>query len=88
MPLTRVSSTSALPTWAPGPVIRFRTPGGRPASSNTSASFTAHSGVDDAGLKTRALPQIRAGAIFQTGIATGKFQGVMMPTTPNGRFTV
>ena len=31
------------------------------------------------------LPWINAGASFQTGIATGKFQGVMSPTTPSGR---
>ena len=88
MPLTPVFSTSAFPTWAPGPVTRFNTPGGSPASSNTSTSMTADSGVDDAGLNTRALPQMRAGAIFQAGMAMGKFQGVMMPTTPSGRLMV
>ena len=30
------------------------------------------------------LPQMSAGAIFQIGMATGKFQGVMIPTTPSG----
>ena len=69
-------------------MIRFSTPGGTPASSNTSVSFTAHSGVLDAGLKMMALPQISAGAIFQAGMAMGKFHGVMMPTTPRGRRTV
>ena len=68
--------------------MRFSTPGGTPASSNTSASLTAHRGVLDAGLNTMALPQIRAGAIFQAGMAMGKFHGVMMPTTPKGRRTV
>jgi hypothetical protein len=28
---------------------------------------------------------MRAGASFQTGIAIGKFQGVINPTTPSGR---
>jgi hypothetical protein len=41
--------------------------------------------VADAGLKTRVLPHINAGAIFQAGIANGKFHGVMIPTTPSGR---
>ena len=88
IPATSGDSTSALPTLPPGPVIRLNTPGGTPASSNTSVSFTAHSGVLDAGLNTMALPQISAGAIFQAGIAMGKFHGVMMPTTPSGRRTV
>ena len=33
---------------------------------------------------TTVLPWQSAGAIFQAGIATGKFQGVMSPTTPTG----
>ena len=44
----------------------------------------AVSGVSDAGLKTTVLPATSAGAIFQTGMATGKFQGVMQATTPSG----
>ena len=88
MPATSGDSTSALPTLPPGPVIRFSTPGGTPASSKTSVNFTAHSGVPDAGLKMMALPQIIAGAIFHAGMAMGKFHGVMMPTTPRGRRTV
>jgi hypothetical protein len=31
---------------------------------------------------TTVLPQASAGAIFQAGIAIGKFQGVMIPTGP------
>ena len=31
------------------------------------------------------LPYISAGASFQTGIAIGKFHGVIRPTTPSGR---
>ena len=37
-----------------------------------------------AGLKTTVLPQTSAGAIFQVGIAIGKFHGVITPTTPIG----
>src|SRR4029077_10877576 len=40
--------------------------------------------VSVAGLKTTVLPQTSAGAIFHTGMATGKFHGVMAPTTPSG----
>ena len=45
---------------------------------------TAVAGVTVAGLKTTVLPATSAGAIFQTGIATGKFQGVTTATTPCG----
>ena len=50
IPPTRSSSTSVLPTDAPGPVTRFKTPAGSPASSKISTSFTADSGVAEAGL--------------------------------------
>ena len=36
-------------------------------------------GTRSAGLMTTVLPQASAGAIFQAGMAIGKFQGVMMP---------
>ena len=41
-----------------------------------------------AGFQTTVLPVTSAGAIFQTGIRMGKFQGVMTPTTPRGDLTV
>ena len=50
IPLTRGSSTKVFPTDPPGPVIRFNTPDGSPASSKISTSFTAESGVPEAGL--------------------------------------
>jgi hypothetical protein len=34
------------------------------------------------------LPETSAGAIFQIGIATGKFHGVMIATGPTACFTV
>ena len=37
-------------------------------------------------MKTTVLPATSAGAIFQTGMATGKFHGVMQATTPCGWF--
>ena len=35
-------------------------------------------------MKTTVLPNASAGAIFQAGIAIGKFQGVMTAVTPSG----
>ena len=48
----------------------------------------AVSGVRLAGLKTTVSPETSAGAIFQTGMATGKFHGVMTATGPTGCLTV
>ncbi len=76
--------TMAFPTVPPGPVTRFITPGDKPASISTSTNLWASRGVSLAGLKTIAFPVIRAGIIFQAGIAIGKFQGVIRPTTPIG----
>ena len=52
--------------------------------------FQAEDGIRDA-QESRGLgdvykrqPWQSAGAIFQAGIAIGKFHGVMMPTTPTG----
>jgi hypothetical protein len=49
-----------------------------------SASAQALPGTRSAGLSTTQLPKASAGAIFQAGIAIGKFQGVMRPMTPTG----
>ena len=40
-----------------------------------------------AGLKTTVFPATSAGAIFQDGIAIGKFHGVITPMTPIGMRT-
>ncbi len=60
------------------------TPLGTPARSKMDTTALAVSGVRVAGLKTTVLPAMSAGAIFQTGMATGKFQGVTQATTPRG----
>ena len=66
----------------------FRTPFGTPARSKMETTAVAVAGVRDAGLKTTVLPLTSAGAIYQTGIATGKFHGVMQATPPTGCRTV
>ena len=85
---TRGSRTSGSPTSAADPVTRLTTPFGIPASCSTSISRTAQSGVRLAGLSTTVLPKASAGAIFQAGIAIGKFQGVTIAQTPSGSRTV
>ena len=55
-----------------------------PASSASSPSRIAVIGVADAGLRTRVLPAARAGATFHAAIISGKFHGMIAPTTPTG----
>ena len=77
--------TISLPTFEPGPVTRLIAPFVTPASSSASTSRTAQSGARSDGFSTTALPAISAGAVFQVGMAIGKFHGVIRPTTPSGR---
>ena len=79
-----MSGCSAIlaPTTEPDPRTRLKTPLGQPASSRILASSQAHAGVNSAGFMTTALPKASAGAIFQAGIAIGKFQGVISPIMP------
>ena len=65
-------------------MTRLNTPSGSPASAMISASAQAEPGTRSAGLRTTQLPKASAGAIFQAGMAIGKFQGVISPTTPKG----
>ncbi|MNS68839.1 hypothetical protein D3C72_1021310 [compost metagenome] len=81
-------ATSALPTTLPLPVTILNTPGGTPASSASSATRSAESGVISAGLTTSVQPHASAGAIFHMPIISGKFHGTMAATTPTGSRTV
>jgi len=74
----------AMPTLPPGPVTTLTTPSGRPASWQSSANFSAVSGVCDAGFSTTVLPAASAGASFHDERRNGKFHGTMAPTTPTG----
>jgi hypothetical protein len=62
----------------------LNTPSGAPARWRISAIAHAEAGTRSAGLSTTVLPYASAGATFQAGIASGKFQGVIRPTTPSG----
>src|SRR5215210_4924328 len=84
MAFTLGSVTRASPTVPPEPVTMLTTPSGRPASARARTRAAAFSEASVAGLIAMALPQIKAGAIFQAGIARGKFQGVIRATTPSG----
>ena len=77
-------AASAAPAVGPSPVTTLSAPGGNPASSASSASRSAVSGVSSAGLSTIAQPVASAGPIFHTAISSGKFHGMIAPTTPTG----
>ncbi len=72
------------PITEPRPVSTLTTPGGKPASSISSPRRTTASDASCAGLKTTVLPHASAGLIFCRVWMRGKFQGMMMVTTPNG----
>ena len=55
-----------------------------PASTRHSTKASAHCGASSEGFRTTPLPASRAGKIFHDGMATGKFHGVIIPTTPTG----
>ena len=71
----------------PSPVTTFTTPGGTPASRQTSAKSRAVRGVNSAGLSTTVFPAASAGAIFHANINSGKFQGMIWPATPTGTWS-
>ena len=77
-------SISRCPTTEPLPVTTLRTPSGIPASSASSASRSAESGVSSAGFSTTVLPVASAGPSFQDEMLSGKFHGTIRPTTPSG----
>ena len=76
-------STSAAPV-RPSPVTMLTTPSGRRAATHSSANASAVSDVYSAGFSTSVLPAASAGAIFQASISSGKFHGMIWPTTPSG----
>ncbi len=55
-----------------------------PASSASSASRSDESGVSSAGFSTTVLPHASAGPSFHDAMLSGKFHGVISPTTPSG----
>src|ERR1700722_8668484 len=69
---------------APKPCTTLYTPLGIPASFIASASRVAVAGVSSEGFTTTVFPQASAGATFQVSSNSGRFQGVIIPTTPSG----
>ena len=74
---------SGLPASTPKPCTTLTTPLGR-MSAISSMNAMIDTGVCSAGLSTTQFPAASAGASFQTAISSGKFQGMIWPTTPSG----
>ena len=55
---------------------------GKPAAWISSPSRNALSGVSSAGFNTTVQPVASAGASFHAAISSGKFHGMIAPTTP------
>ena len=81
---TSLCAASAAPAVSPNPVTTLTTPSGTPASAISPASRSAVSGVCSAGLSTTQFPVARAGPSFHAAISSGKFHGMIWPTTPSG----
>ena len=77
-------SANAAPAVSPKPVTMLTTPSGMPASAISSPRRSAESGVCSAGLSTIVQPAASAGASFHAAIISGKFHGMICPTTPTG----
>ncbi|MCY1396290.1 hypothetical protein D3C76_1390490 [compost metagenome] len=77
-------SANGAPASGPRPVTRLNTPSGSPTSWMMAASSSALSGVSSEGLSTRVQPAASAGATFHAAISSGKFHGMIAPTTPTG----
>ena len=72
----------------PEPKTKLNKPDGMSCFDIISVSAIALAGVREAGLSITAFPHIIAGAAFQAGIAIGKFQGDIIPITPNGSLEI
>src|SRR5215213_3295254 len=77
-------ATMADPTFGPRPWTIFKTPAGRPASIQSLESRKAVIGVISLGFATTVQPDAIAGAIFQVKRYSGRFHGLIHPTTPSG----
>jgi hypothetical protein len=67
-------------TASASPWITFKTPGGAPASTNSSAIRTGHDGSFSDGFRMNAFPQAMAGASIHSGTIAGKLNGVIPAT--------
>src|SRR5699024_2054475 len=68
----------------PNPWTRLTTPSGTPASEQICAKTVAVIGVVSAGFIIAVFPAAKHGANFQVIRKSGRFHGLIIPTTPTG----
>ena len=78
------AANKAAPVSRP-PITTFKTPAGRPASSNASTINVETVGANSEGLNTTVLPAKRAGTMWPLGKWPGKLKGPKTAMTPQGR---
>src|SRR6266487_1445758 len=76
--------SSSASTATLSPCTTLNTPSGRPASCHSCATRIDADGSRSLGLSTNVLPQAIATGCIQHGTITGKLNGVIPATTPNG----
>ena len=74
----------ASPTVLPGPVTKFTTSFGTPASYRISTNLAAIVGESPEGFSTTVLPVTMDAAVIPAMIARGKFHGGITTPTPRG----
>ena len=80
--LTR-GSVKSVSTASLSPLTTFSTPGGRPASSASSAMRRVLVGSRSEGFRMKVLPQATAMGHIHKGTMAGKLNGVMPAATPS-----
>ena len=88
-PVKEIMSTpgwpeSNVPTPAPSPLTRLKTPAGNPASCIISANSMPDIGAISLGFSTAVQPAASAGISFAVIWLMGQFQGVIIAQTPIG----
>ena len=88
-PVNEIISTSGwpdkcVPTPAPSPLTKLKTPFGKPTSSIISANNIPEIGAISEGFKIIVHPVAKAGITFRAIWLIGQFQGVINPQTPIG----
>ena len=79
----RLLVASGLPASTPKPLTTLSTPGGSRSPMRSSITMI-EAGVCSAGLSTTQFPAASAGVSFHAAMSSGKFHGMICPTTPNG----
>ena len=79
----RLLDASGLPASTPNPFTTLSTPGGSRSPMSSISTRSTPGSARRASARSQ-LPAASAGASFQIAISSGKFHGMIWPTTPSG----